>query len=108
MAPCASESAIVVRDDDGLLRVDDCGAANHRGECGSGERVLLVTSGGVIARLAQAALEVSDARAVDFNLSLMNSAISEFRYRDGALRLCSWNTLPHLAQHTERALWSHF
>jgi broad specificity phosphatase PhoE len=77
-------------------------------DCGSGERVLLVTSGGVIARLAQAALEVSDARAVDFNLSLMNSAISEFHYRDGALRLRSWNTLPHLAQHAERGLWSHF
>ena len=47
-------------------------------------------------------------RTIDFNLSLMNSAISEFICRDGQLRLRSWNTLPHLSQHTERSLWSHF
>jgi broad specificity phosphatase PhoE len=77
-------------------------------ESRSGERVLLVSSGGVIAKLAQAALEVSDTRTIDFNLSLMNSAISEFIWRDQHLRMRSWNTLPHLAQHTERQLWSHF
>jgi broad specificity phosphatase PhoE len=77
-------------------------------ESGSGERVLLVSSGGVIAKLAQAALEVSDTRTIDFNLSLMNSAISEFHWRDQHLRLRSWNTLPHLSQHAERQLWSHF
>lgn len=73
-----------------------------------GERVLLVSSGGVIAKLAQAALEVSDTRTIDFNLSLMNSAISEFNWREGHLRMRSWNTLPHLSQHHERQLWSHF
>lgn len=77
-------------------------------ESRSGDRVLLVSSGGVIAKLAQAALEVSDARTIDFNLSLMNSAISEFMWRNRHLRLRSWNTLPHLSQHTERQLWSHF
>lgn len=77
-------------------------------ESQAGERVLLVSSGGVIAKLAQAALEVSDTRAIDFNLSLMNSAISEFVWREGRLRLRTWNTLPHLSQHTERQLWSHF
>ncbi len=77
-------------------------------ESQSGERVLLVSSGGVIAKLAQAALEVSDTRTIDFNLSLMNSAISEFVWREGHLRMRTWNTLPHLAQHAERQLWSHF
>lgn len=77
-------------------------------EAKSGERILLVSSGGVIARLAQASLEVSDARTIDFNLSLMNSAISEFVWRDEVLHMRSWNTLPHLSAHTERTLWSHF
>ena len=73
-----------------------------------GERVLLVSSGGVIARLAQHALEVSDRRTIDFNLSLMNSAISDFAWQDGVLRLRSWNTLPHLSQPGQRRLWSYF
>ena len=77
------------------------------GEAAVGERVLLVSSGGVIARLAQHALAVTDLRTIDFNLSLMNSAISEFVWRDG-LRMRSWNTLPHLSQHVHRRLWTHF
>lgn len=77
-------------------------------EVGKGERVLLVSSGGVIAKLAQAALEVSDQRTIDFNMSLMNSAISEFLWVDNLLRLRTWNTLPHMAQHAERQLWTHF
>jgi broad specificity phosphatase PhoE len=76
-------------------------------EAQPGERLLLVSSGGVIARLAQAALEVSDQRTIDFNLSLMNSALSEFVWREGQLRMRSWNTLPHLSQHVDRPLWSH-
>ena len=68
---------------------------------------MAVSSGGVIARLAQHALAVTDLRTIDFNLSLMNSAISEFVWRDG-LRMRSWNTLPHLSQHVHRRLWTHF
>jgi broad specificity phosphatase PhoE len=79
-----------------------------RAEAQHGDRILLVSSGGVIARLAQAALEVSDRRTIDFNLSLMNSAISQFSWRDDTLRLHSWNTLPHLSQLGQRQLWSHF
>lgn len=77
-------------------------------EAQSGDRILLVSSGGVIARLAQRALEVSDLRTIDFNLSLMNSAISEFILRDQSLMMRSWNTLPHLSQRGQRQLWSHF
>ncbi|PJA39262.1 MAG: histidine phosphatase family protein, partial [Lysobacterales bacterium CG_4_9_14_3_um_filter_62_6] len=42
----------------------------------TGGRILLVSSGGVIAQLAQHALQVPDQQAIDFNLSLQNSAIS--------------------------------
>lgn len=73
-----------------------------------GGRVLLVSSGGVIAQLARIALEVPDVRTIDFNLSLRNSAISEFRLRGEHLHLRSFNNLPHLAQPADRGLWTHF
>jgi broad specificity phosphatase PhoE len=72
------------------------------------ERLLVVTSGGIMARLAAAALDVPDERAIDLNLSIRNSAISEFRAIDGALRLSSWNALPHLAAPERRAMWTSF
>lgn len=72
---------------------------------GDGE-VLVLSSGGVISRLAQLALDVPDRRAVELNLSLRNSALSEFHPHGGRLRLGSWNALPHL--HGERELWTYY
>jgi broad specificity phosphatase PhoE len=71
-----------------------------------GDEVLVLSSGGVISRLAQIALEVPDHRAVELNLSLRNSALCEFHPERGRLRLGSWNSLPHL--HGERALWTYY
>lgn len=68
--------------------------------------VLVVSSGGVIARLAQQALEVPPTRAVDLNLAIRNTAVNEFSARHGHLRFGSFNTLPHLAH--DRGLWTHF
>ena len=70
--------------------------------------MLLISSGGVIAQLARIALDVPDVRTVDFNLSLQNSAVSEFRLRGEHLHLRSFNTLPHLASAADRLLWTHF
>lgn len=75
---------------------------------GRHERLLVVTSGGVMAQLAAAALDAPDASAVELNLAIRNSAISEFRAVDGALRLASWNALPHLASPERRAMWTHY
>ena len=72
------------------------------------ERLLVVTSGGVMAQLAAAALDLPDARTVELNLMIRNSAISEFRAVDGALRLASWNAVPHLAAPERRAMWTHY
>lgn len=72
---------------------------------GEGE-ALVLSSGGVISRLAQIALEVPVHRAVELNLALRNSALSEFHPHGDRLRLGSWNTLPHL--HGERALWTFY
>ncbi len=67
---------------------------------------LVVSSGGVISRLAQAALGANDRGAVDLNLSLRNSALSEFHVRPYGLALSSWNTLPHLCD--RRDLWTYY
>lgn len=68
--------------------------------------VLVVTSGGVLAQLAQAALEAAPARVIELNLGIRNSALSEFVADGERLRLLSWNALPHLAD--APALWTHF
>ena len=72
----------------------------------SADTVLAVSSGGVISQFAQAALETSNARAIELNLSLRNSAVCEFHVSTDNLRLGSWNTLPHLAE--ARELWTYF
>jgi broad specificity phosphatase PhoE len=78
-------------------------------------RALVVTSGGVIARLAQSALGANDRAAVDLNLSLRNSGFCEFRARPRAgadatgwsgIGLASWNAVPHL--HDARELWTYY
>lgn len=70
--------------------------------------VLVVSSGGAIARCAQAALDLTDTRMIELNLGLANSAISECVVRSGRWSLLSWNTLPHLANGAARALASHY
>lgn len=72
----------------------------------AGGEVLVLSSGGVISRLAQAALEAPDHRAIDLNLSLRNSAQCEFRVNGERLHLSSWNALPHL--HDARELWTYY
>lgn len=85
---------------------DRVGQAGERLASQGGKDVLVLTSGGVISRLAQAALGASDRSAVDLNLSLRNSALSEFHPRPYGLTLGSWNALPHL--HDDRALWTYY
>ena len=70
------------------------------------KNTLVLTSGGVISRLAQGALGLSDRGAVDLNLSLRNSGICEFHPRPYGLALGSWNALPHL--HDARDLWTYY
>jgi broad specificity phosphatase PhoE len=82
-------------------------AASERLEALAGDReALVISSGGVISRLAQIALDVPVTRAVELNLSLRNSALSEFHPHGGRLRMSSWNALPHL--HGERTLWTYY
>lgn len=81
--------------------------ASHRLQAMASEApVLVMTSGGVIAQLVQAAMDMPDHRAVELNLSIRNSAISELQPEDQGLRLLSWNGVPHLAD--ARDLWTHY
>jgi broad specificity phosphatase PhoE len=67
---------------------------------------LIVSSGGLISRVAQHALEIPSQRAVDLNIALRNSAVSEFHLRDANWRLGMWNALPHL--HDNKEMWTYF
>jgi len=81
-------------------------AAGERLAADGESRVLVLTSGGVISRLAQASLGLDDRGAVDLNLSLRNSGLCEFHRRPYGLALASWNALPHL--HDARDLWTYY
>lgn len=59
---------------------------------------LVVSSGGVMSLIAQKALDLPDARVVDLNLGIRNSALSEFLVAPDGLVMRSWNALPHLAE----------
>lgn len=80
--------------------------AGERAAARPDRRVLVLTSGGVAARLAQAALQAPDATAIHLNLSLRNSALVELHRLDGGLALGSWNAVPHL--HDARDLWTYY
>jgi broad specificity phosphatase PhoE len=84
------------------------GAEELRALADPGAPTLVVTSGGVIAQLARRALGLTPAATVNLNLTIRNSALSEFRSFDGTLGILSWNTLPHLAGAADRALWTHY
>lgn len=81
-------------------------AAGERLAGNGQEKVLVLTSGGVIARLAQGALALPDRGTVDLHLSLRNSGLCEFHRRPYGLALASWNALPHL--HDARDLWTYY
>jgi broad specificity phosphatase PhoE len=78
------------------------------------ERTLVVTSGGVIARLAQGALGADVRSTIDLNMSLRNSGMCEFFPRPYApgtgdwsgVGMASWNAVPHL--HDARELWTYY
>lgn len=63
----------------------------------SGGTTLVMSSGGVIARCAQAALGIDDEHTVDMNLSLRNTGISEFHSSARGWHLHTWNGLPHFS-----------
>ena len=62
--------------------------------CGS--KVLIATSGGVIAVALQKVLQFSDREAINTNWMVHNSSVSRIKYGNGRLSLSQFNNLPHL------------
>lgn len=58
--------------------------------------VLIVSSGGPIAAAAAQVLGAPAETAIELNMRLRNSALSEFTFNARHIRLLTWNTLPHL------------
>jgi len=66
--------------------------------------VLLVSSGGPIAAMTAAALNAPPAAAVELNLRIRNTALSEFVATPRRHHLLSFNALPHLDTHPDASL----
>ncbi|GMV30547.1 MAG: fructose 2,6-bisphosphatase [Rhodanobacteraceae bacterium] len=81
--------------------------AHDRAEAGAGSgTALVISSGGVISRCAQALLALDEAETIRRNLSLANSGIVEFARENGTWQLRRWSHLPHLDSDLHRELHS--
>ncbi|HJZ89851.1 MAG TPA: histidine phosphatase family protein [Gemmataceae bacterium] len=72
---------------------------------GSGRRVALFTSGGVIGAAVRMALDAPDRTALEFNWRVRNCSLTEFVFASGRFTLDSFNALPHLEDPT---LWTYW
>lgn len=66
--------------------------------------VLIVSSGGPIAAIVAAALNAPPAAAVDLNLRIRNSSLTEFAATPRRHHLVSYNGVPHLDAHPDPTL----
>lgn len=66
--------------------------------------VLIVSSGGPIAAIVAATLNAPPATAVELNMRIRNSALTEFATTPRRHSLVSFNGLPHLDTHPDPAL----
>ncbi|MBL8299776.1 MAG: histidine phosphatase family protein [Rhodanobacteraceae bacterium] len=81
--------------------------ARDRAEQAAGSgTALVISSGGVISRCAQALLALDEAETIRHNLSLANSGIVEFARENGRWQLRRWSYLPHLDSEAHRELRS--
>ena len=81
-------------------RVADArGAIQH----GDGQRVLVVSSGGVIAALTQQILQAPAATAIALNMQIRNSSVSHYFFNRDTLHLSSFNGIGHLDDPERRA-----
>src|SRR5262245_36809072 len=72
---------------------------------GSGRRVAVFTSGGVIGTAVRLALDAPDRMALEVNWRVRNCSLTEFVFTRGRFTLDSFNALPHLE---DPALWTYW
>ena len=74
-----------------------CGALDEiMSQHSSGSRVLISTSGGVIAMALQRVLKFADDQVIQTNWVVHNSSVTRIRYGNGKISLAQFNCLPHL------------
>lgn len=71
---------------------------------GNGSRVLVSTSGGVIALMVQAVLRMPDDQAIATNWMVNNSGVTRIRYSGDRRSLMQFNSLSHLETPSHRDL----
>ncbi len=69
---------------------------------GSGRRVAVFTSGGVIGLAVQTALQAPESQALQINWRIRNCSLTEFTFNRDRLSLDAFNTLPHLDEQAWR------
>jgi len=72
---------------------------------GSGRRVAVFTSGGVIGSSVRLALAAPDRTAMEVNWRVRNCSLTEFIFTTGRFSLDSFNALPHLE---DPVLWTYW
>lgn len=65
--------------------------------CGA-QRVLVVSSGGPIGMLTRQVLEAPEQMAIELNLQIKNTSFSHYYFNQQAIKLASFNNIPHLDQ----------
>lgn len=65
-------------------------------EYGDKENVLIVSSGGAISLFIRHLLSMADEMVIELNLQVRNSSVTEGFFNHNAMRLSSFNTIPHL------------
>ncbi len=63
---------------------------------GSGRRIAVFTSGGVIGHVVQTVLEAPAHQALQLNWRVKNCSLTEFTFGSDRISLDSFNTIPHL------------
>jgi broad specificity phosphatase PhoE len=69
--------------------------------------VLVVSSGGPIAAIVAASLLSPPRVAIELNLRLRNTSVSEFASSSRRHQLVTFNSLPHLDAHADPSLWTY-
>lgn len=71
-------------------------AARQRIQQGGGRRVLVVSSGGAIATTASQVLQTPESMMIELNTQIINASFSHYYFNATAVRLASFNNVPHL------------
>ena len=80
------------------------GALDHVKKQHSGQKVLLVSSGGPISTAVGHILGTPAETTIELNMRIRNSAVTEFAFNPKRHMLLTYNTLPHLDR-AEHAAW---